>query len=134
MPFKWTPECEESFFRLKQALCSSPILCYPTIGQTFVLDTDVSGVGIGAVLSQMENGTERVVAYYSRALNKAERNYCITSKGLLAVVEAVRHFHHNIHGVETVVRTDHGALTWLMNFKNIEGQMARWMKTLKSTI
>ena len=72
----------------------------------------------------MENGTEGVVAYYSCALNKAERNYCITRK------EPVKHFHHYIHGVETVVRTDHGALTLLMNFKNIEGQMAKWMETL----
>ena len=66
-PFRWTPECQESFMRLKQALCSSPILCYPTIRQNFVLDTDASGVGIGAVLSQVEDGKERVVAYYSRA-------------------------------------------------------------------
>ena len=129
-PFRWTPECQESFMRLKQALCSSPILCYPTIRQNFVLDTDASGVGIGAVLSQVEDGKERVVAYYSRALNKAERNYCITRKELLAVVEAVKHFHHYIYGVETVVRTDHGALTWLISFKNIEGQMARWLETL----
>ena len=78
----------------------------------------------------MVNGTERVVAYYSRALNKVERNYCITRKELLAFVEAVKHFHHYIYGGETVDRTDHGALTWLMNFKNIEGQMARWMETL----
>ena len=90
----------------------------------------LSGVGIGAVLSQVEDGKERVAAYYSRALNKAERNYCITRKELLAVVEAVKHFHHYIYGVETVVRTDHGALTWLLNFKNIEGQMARWLETL----
>ena len=116
--------------KLKQALCSSPILCYPTTRQNFILDTDSSGVGIGAVLSQAEDGAERVVAYCSRALNKAEKNYCITRQELLAVVEAVKHFHHYIYGVPTIVRTDHGALTWLMNFKNIEGQMARWMETL----
>ncbi|MCG7868284.1 MAG: hypothetical protein JAY74_18205 [Candidatus Thiodiazotropha taylori] len=129
-PFKWTAECQESFMKLKQALCSSPILCYPTTRQNFILDTDSSGVGIGAVLSQVEDGVERVVAYFSRALNKAEKNYCITRQELLAVVEAVKHFRHYIYGVPTIVRTDHGALTWLMNFKNIEGQMARWMETL----
>ena len=87
--------------RLKQVLCSSSILCYPTIRQKFVLETDASGVGTRAVLSQVEDGKERVVAYYSRALNKAERNYCITIKELLAVVEAVKHFHHYIYVVET---------------------------------
>ena len=108
----------------------SPILCYPTIRQNFVLDTDATGVGIVAVLSKVENGKEQVVPYYSRALNKAERNYCITRKELLAGVEAVKRFHHYIYSVETVVRTDHGALIWLMSFKNIEGQMARWFETL----
>ena len=62
-PFKWTDECKPSFMKLKQAFCSSPVFCYPTIRQNFVLDTDASGVGIGAVLSQVEDGTERVVAY-----------------------------------------------------------------------
>lgn len=55
-------------------------------------------------------------------ISPCKRNYCIIRKELLAVVEAVKHFHHYIYGVETVVRTDHGALTWLMNFKNIEGR------------
>ena len=64
--FKWTPECEESSFRLKQALCSSSTLCYPTIRQNFVFDTDAtdaSGIGIGAVLSNVENGNERVYQF-----------------------------------------------------------------------
>ena len=96
---KWTDECQASFMKLKQTLCSSPVICFQTIRQNFVLDTDASGVGIGAVLSQVEDGKEGVVAYYSRALNKAERNYCLTRKELLAVVEAVKHFHHFIYGV-----------------------------------
>lgn len=62
---------------------------------------------------------------FSRALNKAEKNYCVTLQELLAVVESVKHFHHYIYGVPTIVLTDHGALTWLMNFKNMVGQMAR---------
>ncbi|MES9881596.1 MAG: reverse transcriptase domain-containing protein [Sedimenticola sp.] len=128
--YKWTDACEQAFDTLKQALITAPILCYPSIRTNFILDTDASGVGIGAVLSQCDGDDERVVAYYSRALGKAERNYCITRKELLAVVESVKHFHHYLYGVPTVVRTDHGALTWLMNFKNIEGQMARWMETL----
>lgn len=128
--FLWTQECQESFEKLKQALITAPILCYPTTRENFVLDTDASGVGIGAVLSQQHDGVERVVAYFSKTLTKHERNYCITRKELLAVIEAVKHFHHYIYGVPVLVRTDHGALTWLLNFKNIEGQMARWLETL----
>ncbi|MES9880089.1 MAG: reverse transcriptase domain-containing protein [Sedimenticola sp.] len=129
-PFSWTDECQSSFDTLKQALTTSPVLCYPSIRENFILDTDASGVGIGAVLSQVNDGCEKVVAYYSKALTKAQRNFCITRKELLAVVEAVKHFHHYIYGVPTLVRTDHGALTWLLSFKNIEGQMARWMEAL----
>ena len=128
--FRWTQECQQAFDRLKQALITAPVLCYPTTREDFVLDTDASGVGVGAVLSQLHNGVERVVAYFSKTLNKHERNYCITRKELLAVVEAVKHFHHYLYGVTVIVRTDHGALTWLLNFKNIEGQMARWLETL----
>ncbi|MES9884745.1 MAG: reverse transcriptase domain-containing protein [Sedimenticola sp.] len=128
--FVWTDACSEAFDTLREALITAPVLSYPSTRSNFILDTDASGVGVGAVLSQSDGGIERVVAYYSRALGKAERNYCITRKELLAVVESVKHFHHYIYGVTTVVRTDHGALTWLLNFKNIEGQMARWMETL----
>ncbi len=126
--FQWNDACAEAFATLKQKLITAPILGYPTTRDNFILDTDASGVGIGAVLSQGDGENERVVAYYSRALGKAERNYCITRKELLAVVESVKHFHHYPYGVSTVVRTYHGALTWLLNFKNIEGQMARWME------
>ncbi len=90
--FKWEDTCAESFATLKQKLMSAPILGYPVTRTNFILDTDASGVGIGAVLSQSDGEHEKVVAYYSRALGKAERNYCITRKELLAVVEAVKHF------------------------------------------
>ena len=54
---------------------------------SFVLDTDASSTGIGAVLSQQVNGQERVVAYFSRALKAPERHYCVTRKELLAMVK-----------------------------------------------
>ena len=83
-------------------------------------------MAIGAVLSQIQNGTDRVIAYFSRALRRAERNYCTTRRELLAVVDAIRHFHHYLYGKKFVVRTDHGALQWPMSFKDLEGQMAQW--------
>ncbi|KAJ8414470.1 hypothetical protein AAFF_G00053400 [Aldrovandia affinis] len=60
----------------------------------FVLDTDASNLGMGAVLSQVGPEGERAVAYFSHTFNKAERNYCVTRRELLAVVKAVRHFSH----------------------------------------
>lgn len=87
---------------------------------------------MAGVLSQKQNDIERVVAYYSRTLNKPERNYCVTRKELLAVVSSVKHFHHYLFGKNFLIRTDHGALKWLMRFKNPEGQVARWLEILNT--
>jgi hypothetical protein len=95
------------------------------------LDTDASGFGLGAVLSQIgPDNKEHVIAFFSKALTKPERQYCVTRRELLAVLAAVKHFHHYLYGVHFTVRTDHGALSWLTNFKNPEGQLARWLEVL----
>ncbi|KAJ8017967.1 hypothetical protein HOLleu_44301 [Holothuria leucospilota] len=132
--FEWRDECELAFTKLKQALTSAPILAYPEEKGTFVLDTDASDFGIGSVLSQQKEGStqETVVAYFSKALSKAEKSYCVTRKELLAVIASVKHFHHYLYGARFIVRTDHGALRWLTNFKNPEGQLARWLETLST--
>jgi hypothetical protein len=75
--------------------------------------TDVSNVGIGGVLSQAQG---RVITYYSTTLNKAERNYCVTQRELLATVMTIEHVHKYLHRQEFHLRTDHSALTWLMSF------------------
>lgn len=129
--FKWNEDCNQAFNLLKQALTTSPILVYPCMEKEFILDTDASGTGVGAVLSQIQdNGKEHVIAYFSKALSKTERQYCVTRRELLAIVFAVKHFHHYLYGTHFTVRTDHGALNWLKNFKNPEGQLARWLEVL----
>ena len=79
-------DCQDAFDRLKGSLITSLILTLPDPQEVFILDTDASGAGIGAVLSQMKDGTEKVVAYGSRTLSKAERCYCVTRQELLAIV------------------------------------------------
>ena len=128
--FKWTPECETAFEKLKTALVSSPILSYPQNEGIFILDTDASNVGMGAVLSQVQNEQEKVICYFSKCFSKPERNYCVTRRELLAIVMAVKQFHHYLLGRHFVIRSDHGALRWLLNFKKPEGQIARWMEQL----
>ncbi|GFW50246.1 hypothetical protein TNCV_4696641 [Trichonephila clavipes] len=98
--------------------------------ETIYLDTDASNESVGAVLSQEIDGQERVVAYWSKCLSKPERNYCVTRKELLAIVKAIEHFHHYLYGQKFLLRTDHASLTWLMNFRNTEGQVARWIQRL----
>ena len=90
-----------------------------------------SDVGMGGVLSQIgDDGQERVVAYGSKLLTKAERNYCVTRKELLAVVTFTDLFRPYLLGKEFTVRTDHASLTWLRNFKSPTGQLARWLEKL----
>ena len=84
--FAWTSECQSSFDALKKLLSTAPILSYPDFSAEFILDTDASNHGIGAVLSQLKDGVEHPVSFASRTLTKAERNYCVTRKELLAVV------------------------------------------------
>ena len=84
--FVWSTLCQDSFESLKAALVSPEVMGYPlNEGGEFILDTDASGVAIGSVLIQVQEGREKVIAYASRAMNKAERNYCITEQELLAV-------------------------------------------------
>ena len=131
-PFNWTEECETAFQKLKITLITAPVLGFPDMSKHFLLDTDASGFGIGAVLSQVTDGKEVVIAYFSKALSKAQRQYCVTRRELLAVILGVKHFHHYLYGTRFIVRTDHGSLTWLLRFKNPEGQMARWLQMLNT--
>ncbi len=124
--FRWTPECEQAFNTLKHKLTSAPILAFPTPHDLFVLDTDASGYALGAVLSQIQDGVERVIAYSSKSLTKEQRNYCTTRRELLAIITFLKKFRHYLLGRPVKVRTDHSSLKWLMNFKDADHQLARW--------
>jgi hypothetical protein len=128
--FEWLPSHSEVFERLKTALVSAPVLAYPQTDGKFILDTDASDVAIGAVLSQVQDGVVRVIAFASNTLSPSQRNYCTTRKELVAVVQFTRHFRHYLLGRPFLVRTDHGSLTWLLRFKQINGQLARWLEEL----
>ena len=125
--FEWSNACQEAFDKLKSLLMSTPVLAYPQEGQTFYLDTDASNVGTGAVLSQVNDGSEHPVAHASRALSTSQRNYCTTMRELLAVVQYTNHF---LLGNKFILRTDHASLVWLTNFKEPEGMLARWLAAL----
>ena len=91
-------------------MSSAPILAFPQLDVLFILDSDVSDSGLGAVLSQVQCGKERVIAYAARALSKAERNYSTTRKQLLALVWGTEHFETFLYGRRFLVMTDHSAL------------------------
>ena len=73
--------CDKAFCTLKENLASAPVLAYPALDNTFILNTDASGVAIGAVLSQVQNGTEKVIAFFSREKEKksGKKLFCHTA-------------------------------------------------------
>uniref|UniRef100_A0A3B1IWX9 Reverse transcriptase/retrotransposon-derived protein RNase H-like domain-containing protein n=1 Tax=Astyanax mexicanus TaxID=7994 RepID=A0A3B1IWX9_ASTMX len=87
--FRWSDEAERAFKELKSRLCNAPVLAYPNMSESFIVDTDASDRGLERACQQVQDGSERVIAYYSRRLDKAERNYCVTRRELLAVVESL---------------------------------------------
>ena len=127
---KWTEECQRAFEEMKQILMTAPILSYPDFAIPFTLDTDASDVGTGAVLSQLKENKEKVVAYYSKVMTQEERNYCTTRQELLAIIKAVKHFRPYLYGRKFTVRTDHASLPWLIKNSQPRGQTARWMEIL----
>ena len=130
--FIWTDDCEEAFQKLKVALVGPDVMGYPRQDCSFILDTDACDVSIGAVLSQFQDGRERVIAYASRVLNKTQRNYCVTDRELLAVVHFITHFRHYLMGTEFTVRTDHQALKWLFSLREPRNRIARWVEELSA--
>ena len=122
--FSWTAECQEAFMTLKQKLITSPVLAYPSFGKEFVLETDASLLGLGAVLSQPQD--DERIAYASRALSPQEANYSITELETLAVVWAVTYFHTYLYGHSVTVFTDHTAVKAVLETPNPSGKHARW--------
>ena len=94
--FEWTQQCQGAFDHLRKCLMTTPILAFPDHSRHFMLDTDASDTGIGAILSQvhLDDGGEAVIAYASRSLSRQEQRYCVTRRELLAVVELIHHFRH----------------------------------------
>ena len=131
VPFLWTDAAQLAFDCLKRALVERVCLALPEVdGGDYVLDTDASAFAIGAVLSQIQDGIERVLAFGSRCLNKAERNYCVTRRELLAVVYFMVYYRHYLMCRRVTVRSDHGCLRWLKQMRYPSGQVARWIERL----
>ena len=125
--FCWDDDCQKSFSTLKKCLTSAPVLAYPTLDKAFIVETDASILGLGAVLSQTQpDGLCHPVAYASRSLTAAERNYGVTELETLAVVWALSHFRSYLYGQEVTVRTDHSAVKAILNTPSLSGKHARW--------
>ena len=116
---------------MKASLCATPVLAFPILDRQFVLQTDASDVGLGAILTQIDgNGNERVVSYASRTLSDCEKDYSATETELLAVVFAVEYFRVYLLGRKFLLFTDHNALRWLHSTEP-KGRRARCIMDLQ---
>lgn len=106
------------------------MLALPRQDGDFIVDTDASDLAIGAELLQVQDGVERVIAYRSFTLPKEQCWFCTTRKELLAIVRFTWQFRHYLLGRPFGVRIDHSSLTWLLNFKEPQGQLVRWIEEL----
>ncbi|KAL4136459.1 hypothetical protein QTP88_008007 [Uroleucon formosanum] len=130
-PFIWSDSCEDSFLFFKNILTNEPILQHPDFDRPFIVTTDASNTAIGAILSQGKIGTDLLITYASRTLNKAEKNYNTTEKELLAIVWAVKQFRPYLYGRKFTVVTDHKPLTWLFGVKDPGARLVRWRLQLE---
>ncbi|CAC5389604.1 unnamed protein product [Mytilus coruscus] len=128
--FIWDDKCKIAFETLKECLTTAPTLSFPSEDSAYILDTDASQTGVGAVLSQIQNGEEHVMTYSSRTLNRAQKQYCTTKRELLAVVIFLCQFRHYVYSQKFTLPTDHASLKWLKNFQNPEGMIARWISII----
>jgi len=97
-PFTWGPNQQEAFRRLKDKLCTTPVLAFPDFSPPFILTTDASKTALGAILSQVQKGEERPIAYASRQTNRAEQSYAATEAEMLALVWATKQCRCYLHG------------------------------------
>lgn len=108
----WTKEHEEAVANIKRQLASDNILTHFNPAAELILTVDASPYGLGAVLSQIENGTEKPISYMSRSLNSAEKKYSQIQKEATAIIFGVKKFHQYLYGREKpfILRTDHKPL------------------------
>ena len=131
VPFRWTPEAQASFEKLKEALITFPILQCPDFTLPFRVETDCSGFALGCVLLQDQGNGWLPVAYESRKLTDAERRYPVHEQELLAFVHALKHWRHYLLGRHFDAYTDHHSLQYFQTQQQLSGRRARWSDLLQ---
>ena len=129
---EWTDTAESAFEALKTMCVSTPILAYPNYQLPFILHTDSSTDGLGAVLYQKQDGKQRVIAYASRSVSKAESNYPAHKLEFLALKWAVcEKFHEYLYGSKPFeVYTDNNPLTYVLTSAKLDACGQRWVAKL----
>lgn len=130
--FERTEEAQSAFEELKQALVDALVLAYPDFDKPFVVETDASGRGVGAVLAQKkDDGHVHPTNFASRSLNSAERNYFACEREALVVIFAIRKFRvYLLSDIPFDLVTDHQSLRYAFEKKDVHSRLARWLDFL----
>ncbi|KAH9658539.1 hypothetical protein KPL70_023536 [Citrus sinensis] len=124
--FVWNSEAKEAFEKLKKAMSSTPTLAMPNFHETFIVETDASGEGIGAVLQQQG----RLIAYMSHALSTSKKGWSIYNKEMLAIVEVVRRWRPYLLGHRFIIKTDQQSIKFFLDQQVATPEQHKWMSKL----
>jgi hypothetical protein len=127
----WTPECEKALNTIKSCFSCAPVLQLARLSEPFVLQTDASSTGIGAVLLQVLDGTLHPVSFASRKLLDRETRYSTIERECLAIVWAITKFSKFLWGVQFTLQTDHRPLTYLNTSRFKNSRIMRWALSLQ---
>ncbi len=132
--FVWTQTCQKAFEILKEKLITAPILTQFDDRLSVILYTDASNYGLGALLCQIQNGVERVIAYASRMMNPSEQNFATSEKECLALIFALDKWREYCYGRKVIAYVDHLALLSLLKTKNSKNlRLARWVLSVQES-
>lgn len=128
--WNWSDVVEQSFLSLKRAITTAPVLRSPDQSKSFIVTTDASRFAVGAELSQEHEGKLYPVAFMSKKLSPAERNYPTHEQELLAVILAIHEWKCYLDGQKFHVLTDHKSLIYLKKQSHLSPRQTRWMEFL----
>lgn len=129
--FAWGPRHDDAFQTLKEKIINPPILQYPDFSKRFIITTDSSQDGLGAVLSQGEVGKDLPIAFASRTLNKAEKNYSTIEREMLGIVWAAKYFRPYVFGRKFTICTDHKPLKWIASVTDPSSRLMKFRLKLE---
>lgn len=116
---------------MKAALTTELVLRAPNFSCPFLLQTDASNTGLGAVLSQLQDGAKHPVIYIRQKLSPAERHYAAVEREALAVKWAVLELRYYLLGRKFTLITDHAFLQWMARTKDTNARVTHWSLLLQ---